>query len=175
MLGRPENDRDYELSPNMEIRKMTEDDLDQVIAIEQQCFTDPWSRQGFIDSIKQTFSVMLVGSYLGRICGYCCLYQMLDEGEIINVAVHPGIVKMGWGKRLVSMVMKIGIEKGVSCFCWMCVWAMRLQFDYMKKWVLKNCSSEKFYQFPTEDGWLMRRNANAFPQITAVSSNEISI
>ena len=27
---------DYELSPNMEIRKMTEDDLDQVIAIEQQ-------------------------------------------------------------------------------------------------------------------------------------------
>ena len=167
---------DYELSPNMEIRKMTEDDLDQVIAIEQQCFTDPWSRQGFIDSIKQTFSVMLVGSYLGRICGYCCLYQMLDEGEFINVAVHPGYRQMGWGKRLVSMVMKIGIEKGVSCFLLDVrvgnAPAIRL---YEKMGFEKIVVQKNFYQFPTEDGWLMRRNANAFPQITAVSSNEISI
>lgn len=166
----------YDLSRDMEIRKMTEADLDQVIAIEHQCFTDPWSRQGFEDSLKQPFSVMLVGTYLGEVCGYCCLYQMLDEGEIINVAVHPGYRQMGWGERLVSMVMKIGVEKGVSCF----LLDVRVGNEpairlYEKMGFEKIVIQKNFYQFPTEDGWLMRRDADAFPQITAVYSHETSI
>ncbi|MDD3220755.1 MAG: ribosomal-protein-alanine N-acetyltransferase [Clostridia bacterium] len=101
----------------MIIRKMTFEDLERVVTIENQCFTDPWSKEGFADSLKQESSELITAENdEGEIVGYCCLYFALDEGEIVNVAVAPECRKKGYGAWMVRRLMDIGIEKGVRQF-----------------------------------------------------------
>ena len=42
------------------IRQMTEKDLDVIVRIEETCFTDPWSKQGFADSLHEASAHLLV-------------------------------------------------------------------------------------------------------------------
>lgn len=103
----------------MLIRPMTENDLDRVVIIENACFTDPWSRENFEDSLKEPTAhllVMTAGTGVEGIVGYCCLYHMLDEGEIVNVAVAPEYRQKGYGAALVRELMRLGKDLGAERF-----------------------------------------------------------
>ncbi len=103
----------------MLIRPMRENDLDRVVIIENTCFTDPWSRENFQDSLKEPTAhllVMAAGAGSEDIVGYCCLYHTLDEGEIVNVAVAPEYRQKGYGAALVRELMGLGCGFGVERF-----------------------------------------------------------
>ena len=86
----------------MKIRPMLPEDLDEVTAIENGCFTDPWSRQSFADSLEQkNADLLVVEEEKGHVAGYCCIYRVMDEGEIVNVAVSPEYRKQGYGVEMV--------------------------------------------------------------------------
>lgn len=101
----------------MRIRPMTEGDLPKVLPIEEACFTDPWNKQGFVDSLKETSAHLLVieDEDFG-IAGYACLYQVVDEGEIVNVAIAPSCRQKGYGARLVKELMLLGRKLGAERF-----------------------------------------------------------
>ena len=81
------------------IRPMVLADLDGVMVIENQCFTDPWSRKGFEESLEQESArLLVVENDEGSVAGYCCIYQVMDEGEIVNVAVSPEYQSRGTGQ-----------------------------------------------------------------------------
>ena len=99
------------------IRQMTEKDLDVIVRIEETCFTDPWSKQGFADSLHEASAHLLViEDESGEIAGYACLYQVVDEGEIVNVAIDPKYLQKGYGEKLVSALMKLGKDLGAERF-----------------------------------------------------------
>lgn len=108
----------------MIIRKMNETDLDRVVVIEKACFSDPWSRKSFEDSLEEPAAHLLVmaGQESGgeddreAVIGYCCLYHMLDEGEIVNVAVAPEYRQKGYGAALVRELMELGRTLGAERF-----------------------------------------------------------
>ena len=80
------------------IRAMTEGDLESVLSIENACFSDPWSRQGFEDSLKEASAhLIVIENETSDIVGYACLYQVIDEGEIVNVAIDPKYRQQGYG------------------------------------------------------------------------------
>ena len=64
----------------MMIRTMKETDLDRVVVIENICFSDPWSRKSFEDSLEEPAAHLLVmtGEESGgeddreTVIGYCC-------------------------------------------------------------------------------------------------------
>ena len=99
------------------IRQMTEHDLDVIVQIEEACFTDPWSKQGFIDSLHETSAHLLVIEDESEgIVGYACLYQVVDEGEIVNVAIDPKHRQKGYGAKLVDALIQLGRELGAERF-----------------------------------------------------------
>lgn len=104
------------------IRTMSEKDLDDIVIIENACFSDPWSRESFEDSLKEPTAHLLVlteeadCTYDGPIVGYCCLYHVLDEGEIVNVAVAPKYRQKGYGAMLVQALMDLGRSLGAERF-----------------------------------------------------------
>ena len=51
-----------------------------------------------------------------KVAGYCCLYCVLDEGEIVNVAVSESFRKQGIGERLVRHLMQAGAQRGAKNF-----------------------------------------------------------
>ena len=58
---------------------MTEQDLDQVAALEQACFSLPWSREAFAQELAAENAVYLVAREDGQVVGYGGMRFVLDE------------------------------------------------------------------------------------------------
>lgn len=99
------------------VRGMVSEDIEQVSAIETTVFSDAWSMEGFYDSLKNENSILLSAvDEQERIVGYCCLYGVLDEGEIVNVAVHPKFRQQGIGEMLMKALIKAARSRGMNQF-----------------------------------------------------------
>ncbi|BCB02111.1 ribosomal protein S18-alanine N-acetyltransferase [Bacillus sp. KH172YL63] len=97
----------------MDIRFMTVDDLDAVMAIENQSFSIPWSRDAFLNEIEQNhLSTYLVAEEDERVVGYCGVWLVVDEGHITNVAVLPDYRGRGVGEALMRKLMDVAGECG---------------------------------------------------------------
>ena len=63
----------------MILREMLVDDLDQVMEIEEELFSVPWTKEGFLTFLMKENGMFLVVEEKGRILGYCGLLTVLDE------------------------------------------------------------------------------------------------
>ena len=90
----------------IQIRQMQARDVDAVAGLEMQIFSQPWSRQGFIDSLNLGNTVFLVAEEDDRILGYIGMYFTMDEGEITNVAVDPLKRCRGVGGMLIDAMKR---------------------------------------------------------------------
>ena len=95
-----------QLPPEITICPMAEEDLDQVMEIERRSFPQPWLRQHFIDELASPYAFPLSAfDSSGRLIGYICPMQLLDEGHILDVAVDPDLRGAGVGGLLVRRVL----------------------------------------------------------------------
>jgi len=85
----------------LNITRMTDLDLDEVLAIEKLSFRTPWSRQAFIGELTQNpLATYLVGRVGERMVCYGGVWLFLGEAHITNVAVHPEARGRGYGEAL---------------------------------------------------------------------------
>jgi len=96
-----------EINKEIIICPMTAADIKQVMAIERASFPLPWLEQHFLDEINSATALPLTAfDHDGRVMGYICPMQVLDEGHILNVAVDPACRGMGVGRLLVQRVLE---------------------------------------------------------------------
>ena len=62
----------------MIIRQMTKEDATEVAQIEKECFSQPWSEQGFLDGMKDAIFFVAEDP---QIAGYIGMYRMPPEGD----------------------------------------------------------------------------------------------
>lgn len=104
-----------EITTEITICPMTAADLDQVLAIERASFPLPWLQQHFIDELNSPYAFPLSAFDLtGTLLGYICPMQLLDEGHILDVAVHPEKRGAGVGRLLVEKVLEECRSNGAS-------------------------------------------------------------
>jgi [ribosomal protein S18]-alanine N-acetyltransferase len=97
------------------IRRMTEEDLDAVLRVESVSFPLPWSRNHFLSELRSPLSFPLVAeSGEGIILGYACPMLVLDEGQILNVAVGPDHRGQGIGRLILDEVIREFRELGAT-------------------------------------------------------------
>jgi len=89
----------------MVIDDLKESDLPEVVAIEAVSFKMPWSEVLFYNEIHNPRSVSKVARVNERIAGYVCANQIIDEGHILNLAVHPEFRESGIASALVEYVI----------------------------------------------------------------------
>ena len=95
------------------IRPMTAEDLTQVVDIEQHSFPHPWTIEHFRDEVHYPHAFPLVAvTSEGGIAGYLCPSLVLDEGEILDVAVRGDCRGLGVGRLLVTEALRVFQEKG---------------------------------------------------------------
>lgn len=97
----------------MILREMTVDDLDQVMAIEEDLFSVPWTKEGFFAFLLRPNTLFLTVEEKGQILGYCGVLMVLDEGEITNVAVRRDRQREGIGQFLVEGLILMIREQGI--------------------------------------------------------------
>ena len=80
---------------------MTAAHLDEVAAIENDCFSHPWSRRSLESELKNETSHFLVAVEDGKVIGYIGMSAVIDEGYLFNAAVDSHYRKKGVGSALV--------------------------------------------------------------------------
>ncbi|WP_342791906.1 ribosomal protein S18-alanine N-acetyltransferase [Geomonas terrae] len=96
------------------LRRMRSDDLDSVLQIETASFPRPWSRKHFEEEISATGSHPVVAETDDLpVAGYLCLKQVLDEAEILDVAVDSRARGRGIGRALVRWAASFCREHAV--------------------------------------------------------------
>lgn len=91
--------------PEILIRKMRAADVSEVVEIERMSFTTPWSEAAFLGEILKLYSLTKVAVLEGKIIGYICVEHIMDEGHILNLAVHPDFRRRGIGTKLMEEVL----------------------------------------------------------------------
>ena len=97
----------------MTFREMLVEDLDQVVEIENSLFSVPWSKEGIFTFLIKDDSMFFVVEEKGKILGYCSMQIVLDEGDILNVAVRRERQKEGIGYFLVDSMLMMAEARGV--------------------------------------------------------------
>jgi [ribosomal protein S18]-alanine N-acetyltransferase len=97
---------------------MRENDLDAVLEIESAAFSRPWTRCHFLDEIESVCGHPTVAvAPDGTVAGFLCLSQVLDEAEILDVAVSSRRRGTGVGRLLVESALAASRERGASMVC----------------------------------------------------------
>ena len=96
------------------IREMQIDDLEQVMQIEEQNFSVPWTETGFFSFLIRNDTLFLVAEKEKEILGYCGVVTASGEGDITNVAVKKSRQKEGIGRQMLAQLLARMEEAGVG-------------------------------------------------------------
>ena len=96
------------------IHALTHDDIDDVLAIEERAFTNPWTRAMYLAELENTgvSYCFLARNEHHEAVGFCSFWRVLDELHINNLAVMPELRRTGIGSMLLAFVLKRGGELG---------------------------------------------------------------
>ncbi len=98
----------------MIVRKMTRQDIDQILIIERASFKSPWSRQAFENEMDNNLGHYFVAQQDDAVIGYAGFWQIFDEAHITNIAILPDCRGTGYGKQLVGEVIEQARLLGVN-------------------------------------------------------------
>lgn len=90
----------------MEIRFMTEEDLEGAYEVEKESFATPWSFDALKrDLANKDLSIYIVAEVDGVIAGYVGSWIVMGEGQITNIAVKKDYRSRGIGAALLYAVI----------------------------------------------------------------------
>lgn len=138
------------------IDDMKTGDLNEVLEIERASFATPWSEQLFRSEIYKPKSLSKVARLDQRIIGYMCAHQIIDEGHILDLAVHPAYRRIGIASALIGHVIDcLKNNNCVSIFLEVrasnkIARTMYAKFNFKVLGIRKN-----YYRLPVEDAVVM--------------------
>ena len=100
----------------IEVRDLSEEDLDAVCAIEESSFSMPWKREdftGLIDSESSIYLAILADDKVVGAAGYT--FNGFD-GYINNVLIDVDYRGQGLGRILLQELLRVGRKNGVPEF-----------------------------------------------------------
>ena len=101
------------LSDQLTIGPAAVDDLDRLVALEAVIFPTPWSRDALAAELMPSepptgaanpaaSRLMLVARSSAEIVGYALFHRVLDECELLRLAVSPSFRGRGFGATLLT-------------------------------------------------------------------------
>ncbi|MFC3902406.1 ribosomal-protein-alanine N-acetyltransferase [Acinetobacter marinus] len=86
--------------PSIQIRTMQDSDINAVCAIEQQVQFHPWTASQFADSVQRYQATIVERD--GEILGFCIVQKVLDEANLLLMAIDPKCHGQGLGTLLLN-------------------------------------------------------------------------
>ena len=99
----------------MQYNEMTISHVTQIAELEMQCFSAPWSENSITNELSNPLSLWIVAEENGRVVGYVGSQSVMDEADMMNLAVDPNYRRMGIAEHLVSeLIVRL---RGVGVMC----------------------------------------------------------
>jgi len=96
------------------IEPMKSDQIDEVMAIEHESFTNPWTREMHLSEQEHRSVAFcyLARDADGAIAGFCSFWRVVDELHINNLAVRPQLRRRGVASALLRHILAEGVRLG---------------------------------------------------------------
>ncbi len=98
----------------MQIVKMQEHHIADILQVERECFSDPWSENMFKEEISGKFAHYYVAEADGVAVAYMGMWALSGEGHITNVAVSQNHRRRGFAKALIEHFINIAKEENLE-------------------------------------------------------------
>ena len=145
----------------VEIRRTLPEDIVTIAEMEASIFADSWSIGSLSETLNQPHNIGLVAEKAGKVYGYIFV-TLLEDAEILNLAVAKDKRHQGVGKRLMSEVEKICLEEGVKRLLLEVRASNKAAIDFYKGHGFKVDGVRKdYYNNPVEDGILMSKEGRS--------------
>lgn len=95
---------------NLSTCLMDESNLNEVLQINNICFSPPWSIESLRNELNNKFSKYILLKNNHSVIGYAAIWIIIDEAHITNVAVHPDYRGIGGSNLLMDEIIKICSE-----------------------------------------------------------------
>ena len=144
------------------IRKMRQEDLEQVAALEQACFSDPWPLNVLAHELENELSLWLVAVQGDMVLGYIGSQSVMDEADMMNLAVRADARRQGTAQALVRALCRALAAQGVISLT-LEVRASNEPAIRLYEW-LGFCQvglRPNYYYHPKEDARIYRKEWNA--------------
>lgn len=142
----------------MMITNMRQEHVAQVAELEKLCFRDPWSENSVASELNNPLSLWLVALDGETVAGYVGSQTVMDESDMMNLAVHPDYRCQGIGSRLVDELIKELKKKGSQRL----TLEVRVSNEPAKRLYDELGFSEiavrkRYYSHPKEDALILRK------------------
>lgn len=89
---------------------MTSDHVSQIAQLEKLCFSAPWSESSIAYELTNPLSLWLVALDGETVVGYVGSQAVMDEADVMNVAVLPAYRRCGIAQKLMEALVE-GLSK----------------------------------------------------------------
>lgn len=96
------------------IKTATVEDADILAEIEHECFTDPWETPYFQGLLANPAVYFAIAEKDGVPVAFGGMTVVVDECDIINVAVSTAVRRLGIGRAMVGHLLDICKSRGVT-------------------------------------------------------------
>lgn len=133
--------------------------IEQIAALERECFSTPWSEAMLTEVLFDTQASFIVAeSEDGGVLGYAGLQVVLDEGYIDNIAVEPNARRHGVADELLDVFCRFG-EANLAFLTLEVRASNEPAIALYRKHGFEEAGRRKnYYTKPTEDAIIMTRH-----------------
>jgi len=139
------------------IRKMTIDDIEDVIAIDRLSFSLPWPERSFrFELTDNPASRCWVAEIDGKVVGIIVVWLIVEEAHVATIATHPDFRRQGIAKKLLSYALReLSYEGAQSSFLEVRASNVAAQEMYRKFGYEETGVRPRYYKDNDEDAFLM--------------------
>lgn len=139
-------------------RQPVDDDLQAAFNISKESFSEPWSPESLKAAFKGENFCCMASEYAGELIGYAVAQTVLNEAEIVIVAVDRKYRNKGIAYSILECLERELIKKEITY----CVLEVRVSNDsairLYSNFGFQNIGIRKdFYRHPMEDAYIMMK------------------
>ena len=142
----------------MKIETMNASHVAQIAELEKLCFSDPWSANSIASELENKLAFWLVATEGDRVAGYIGSQTVMDETDMMNVAVHPDYRRNGIAEALVNDLVENLKKMGSHCLTLEVRASNMPAITLYEKLGFSEIGRRKnYYRNPREDALILRK------------------
>ncbi|WP_416686306.1 ribosomal protein S18-alanine N-acetyltransferase [Candidatus Pseudothioglobus sp. Uisw_041] len=148
---------------SISFNRLSRDDIDSIVLIEQQNSHNPWSKNQLIESILNPANLCYSISMKNKIIGFLMAMRTLDNADILNISINKACQGKGYGNKLLHYLIKELKDRMISQLILEVRASNQAAIDFYLKHGFEEISLRKNYYMNNskhpnqkEDGIIMR-------------------
>ncbi len=135
---------------------ITKSDAKELSRLDEKCFASPWSELSFLNEASNPLAQYVIAKTEEKIIGYAGFWQVVDEGQITNIAVLEEYRRRKIAQQMLERLIEKARKMQLSVLSLevresnLPAISLYEKFDFEKVGIRKD-----YYKNPTENAVLM--------------------